>query len=91
MRFAVQESTRTIMVDPNLAPAQMEALVSSKLSKLNQAKILWVNAVDTDNSDGTRTTDLRVGYQYDFNVPMVASWPLVFETKTKILRDQPIP
>lgn len=89
MRFAIQESSRNIMVDPNLTPSQMEAQVSSRLSQLDQGNILWVNAVDTDNPDGTRTTELRVGYEYHFDVPMVASWPLTFESKTQILREQP--
>jgi Flp pilus assembly protein TadG len=89
MRFAVQDSSRTFMVNPNFTPSQMEAAISVHLSRLSQTKILWINAVDTDNSDGTRTTELRVGYQYDLSIPMVAAWPLVFETKTEILREQP--
>ena len=87
MRFAIQEIARTIMVDSDLSPSDVEIAVNAKLSGLNVADIVDVTATQVDNEDTTETLTLFVSYKYDFEVPLVATIPLVFDSKTSVIRE----
>lgn len=87
MRFAIQEIARTIMVDSNLSPSDVEIAVNAKLSGLNVADIVDITATQVDNEDTTETLTLFVSYKYDFEVPLVATIPLVFDSKTSVIRE----
>jgi Flp pilus assembly protein TadG len=87
MRFAIQEIARTIMVDSGLSPSDVEIAVNAKLSGLNVADIVDITATQVDNKDTTETLTLFVSYKYDFEVPLVATIPLVFDSKTSVIRE----
>jgi len=87
MRYAIQEVSRTIMVDSSLSASQVETAVTDKLDGLNAADILSVTATLVDNLDMTETLTLEVSYKYDFEVPLVTTIPLIFDSKTEILRE----
>ena len=87
MRYAIQEVSRTIMVDSSLSASQVETAVTDKLDGLNAADILSVTATLVDNLDMTETLTLEVSYKYDFEVPLVTTIPLTFDSKTEVLRE----
>lgn len=87
MRYAIQEVSRTIMVDPNLSVSQVETLVTNKLDGLSATDILSVTATLVDNFDMTETLILEVSYKYDFEVPLVTTIPLTFDSQTEVLRE----
>ena len=87
MRFAIQEVARTIMVNSELSPSDIESAVNEKLSGLNVADIIDITATEVDNGDTTATLTLFVSYKYDFEVPLVTTIPLVFDSKTSVIRE----
>ncbi len=90
MRFAIQEVSRTIMVDSSLSVAQIEKAVSTNLQGLNVANIVSLSATEVDNGDTTVTLTLFVSYKYDFEIPLITTIPLIFDSKTVVIRAAPL-
>ena len=88
MRFAIQEVARTIMVVQTLSEADLETAVEDKLSLLDDTHIQTLDVTIDDNGDNTTTATLEVTYTYDFEIPFVGSFPLTFDSKTEVLREE---
>ena len=87
MRYAIQEVARTIMVQSDLNTSQMEELVVEKLSRLHTADIVGLSVSEVDNGDSTMTATLSVSYKFDMIIPMLSTFPMVFESKTQVVRE----
>jgi len=77
IRYAMQRSSRALMIDPDLTEAQIQAMVSSRLGPSAGIDV-DVNLTKTPTAYG-RLATLATTYVASFGVPMVGAFEIPFQ------------
>jgi Flp pilus assembly protein TadG len=84
VRYAMQEASRALVINPNLTQANLQALVDAELAGKTQADVT-VSLAKNTTANGIIAT-LSTSYTAQFGVPMVATFSIPYNlTVTKTL------
>ena len=88
IRYAMQQASRALVIDPTLTQANLQALVDAKLARTTPAKVT-VSLAKTTSASGPMAT-LSVSYVAAFGVPNVAAYRVPYQLSiTTALRQLP--
>jgi Flp pilus assembly protein TadG len=84
VRYAMQEASRALVINPNLTQANLQALVDAELAGKTQADVT-VSLAKNTTANGIIAT-ISTSYTAQFGVPMVATFSIPYNlTVTKTL------
>jgi Flp pilus assembly protein TadG len=84
VRYAMQEASRALVINPNLTQANLQALVDAELAGKTQADVT-VSLAKNTTANGIIAT-ISTSYTAQFGIPTVASFSIPYNlTVTKTL------
>jgi Flp pilus assembly protein TadG len=88
IRYAMQQASRALVIDPNTTQAQLQSLVNARLSKATDATVT-VSLAKTTTVNGPIAT-LQGSYTSTFGIPGLAAFSIPYNvTVTTPLRTGP--
>lgn len=85
VRYALEESTRALSIDPDLTASDVEAAMRARLEGFADPEISVSISEDSD-TPGLNITNLHATYVHSLSVPMLPVWELRFQSAATVVR-----
>lgn len=84
VRWSLESSARSLLLDPTITQDQLSAAVLAKLSGLVDTRRVTVTLVSDSTTPGAPVLRASTTYQPTVSIPFVASWPLTLRATTAV-------
>ncbi len=85
VRYALEESARTVMLNETLTAQDVEAAMRNKLAQLADPEIA-IDIVEDSTQLGMELVHLNATYVHHMTVPFLPVWELTFEQTASVAR-----
>jgi Flp pilus assembly protein TadG len=83
VRYAVEQASRTVMLNPSTTQAQVQSQVTAALQGVADPNNVTVT-LTFDTSSGTRVAKIAAVYTHTLSVPMLPGWTLKFRPQSVV-------
>jgi Flp pilus assembly protein TadG len=84
VRWSLESSARTLLLDPTITQDQLQAAVFSKLSGMVDTSKVTITLVTDTSTAGAPVLRASSAYTPTLSIPLVANWPLTLRTTTAV-------
>lgn len=85
VNFALEEASRTLLLNPNTNAAQLQSKVQSSVASLADGGAVTVTLTDTV-AGGVTVTTATSTYKHAFTVPFLPKYNLTFRSDVAVIR-----
>ncbi|HEY8003885.1 MAG TPA: TadE family protein [Phenylobacterium sp.] len=84
VRWSLESTARSLLLDPTITQDQLSTAVLGKLSGLVDTRRVTVTLVTDTTTTGAPVLRASTTYQPTLSIPFVASWPLTLHATTAV-------
>ena len=84
VRYGLESSARSLLLDPTITQTQLQAAVNARLSGLVDTRRVTVTLVTDNSTAGAPVLRASSAYQANLSIPFVATWPLTLHATTTV-------
>jgi Flp pilus assembly protein TadG len=84
VRYGLESSARSLLLDPTITQDQLQAAVLAKLSGMVDTRRITIALTRDTSTAGAPVLRASSTYQPSLSIPFVASWPLTLRATTTV-------
>jgi Flp pilus assembly protein TadG len=84
VRYSLESSARSLLLDPTITQDQLQTAVLAKLSGMVDTRRVTIALTTDTSTTGAPVLRASSTYQPSLSIPFVASWPLTLRATTTV-------